>query len=60
MLQALPNCFRGHYLPVPRKSPGQAKFKVEESIMDEISNIAGENLVKVMFGIFLTLAIRNK
>jgi hypothetical protein len=29
-------------------------------MMDEISNNVGVNLVKVMFSIFLTLAIRNK
>jgi hypothetical protein len=38
--------------------------KVEEPIMDRISNTAsntaGINLVKVLFSIFLTLAIRNK
>jgi hypothetical protein len=34
--------------------------RVEEPIMDKISNAIGVNLVKVMFGIFLTLAIRNK
>jgi hypothetical protein len=35
-----------------------ALHKVEEPIMDEISNTTGVNLVKAMFGIFLTFAIR--
>jgi hypothetical protein len=34
--------------------------KVEKSLMDKISNTTGVNLVKVIFGIFPILAIRNK
>jgi hypothetical protein len=33
--------------------------KVEEPIMDEISNTTSVNLEKFIFGIFLTLANRN-
>jgi hypothetical protein len=34
--------------------------KVEEPIMNQICNTTGVNLEKVMFRIFLTIAIRNK
>jgi hypothetical protein len=36
------------------------KDKVEEHIMNQISNTAGENLEKLRLSIFLTLAIINK
>jgi hypothetical protein len=38
---------------------GPLGIKVEEFIMDKISNTAHVNLVKVIFGIFPTLAIIN-
>ena len=34
--------------------------KVEESVMEKISSTVGVNLMEVMFGIFLTLLIRNR
>jgi hypothetical protein len=43
-----------------RSETGLVVSILEEPVMDKISNTTGVNLAKVMFGIFLILAIKNK